>query len=128
MSNEIRNVLVVDDDPSIQELIRIILTRHGYTVNQAVDGGDGIEKYLELKPDMVISDISMPGGDGFNVAIFIRNRERDQKQTPILLISAFYDEYSNRDNSERCGADGFLAKPFTQQQLLDAIEEVKAAP
>jgi CheY-like chemotaxis protein len=126
MTRKIQNILVVDDDPSIQELIRIILTRNGYNVHQAIDGGDGIEKYLELKPDLVISDIAMPAGDGFNVAIYISNKERECRTTPVLLISAFYDEYSNRENAERCGADGFLPKPFTQKELIEAIELVKA--
>jgi len=121
---QIKNILVVDDDDSIQELIRIILTRNGYNVTQAVDGEDAIHKYMESKPDLVVSDISMPGGDGFNVAIIIRSKEKGGQKTPILLISAFYDEYSNRENAKRCGADGFLPKPFTQSQLLEAIQNI----
>jgi CheY-like chemotaxis protein len=79
---------------------------------------------LEIKPDLVISDISMPKGDGFNVAIIIRSKERDGLRVPILLISAFYDDHANLENAVRCGADAFLPKPFTQKQLIGAVEEL----
>ena len=122
MSGSEKNILIVDDDMSIQELLKIILTKNGYNVHQAIDGEEAIHKYLEGEPDLVISDISMPKGDGFNVAIIIRSKERDRPRVPILLISAFYDDHANVQNAERCGADGFLPKPFTQKQLIDAVE------
>ncbi|MBN2720559.1 MAG: response regulator [Proteobacteria bacterium] len=118
-----KNILVVDDDSSIQELLRIILSKHGYKVYQARDGEEGIEKFLEVKPDLVVSDISMPKGDGFNVAILIRCKEESVgKRVPILLISAFYDDHANQENAARCGADDFLSKPFTQKQLIEKVE------
>ena len=92
-------ILIVDDDTSIQELLRIILTKNGYTVHQATDGEQAIHKYMEVQPDLVISDISMPKGDGFNVAIIIRSKERKGQHTPILLISAFYDDHANVQNA-----------------------------
>jgi len=118
-----KNILVVDDDSSIQELLRIILSKHGYKVYQARDGEEGIEKFLEVKPDLVVSDISMPKGDGFNVAILIRCKEESVgKRVPILLISAFYDDHANQENAARCGADDFLSKPFTQRQLIEKVQ------
>lgn len=121
-------VLIVDDDASIQELIRIILTKHGYDVHQATDGEEGVIKFMEVKPDLVISDISMPKGDGFNVAILIRSKESSLgRKIPILLISAFYDDHANRENAKRCGADSFLSKPFTQKQLIEAVEDLLSA-
>jgi DNA-binding response OmpR family regulator len=123
MSDTGKSVLVVDDDESIQELIRIILTKHGYNVHMATNGEDGVIKFMEVKPDLVISDISMPKGDGFNVAILIRSKESLLgRKVPILLISAFYDDQANRENAKRCGADSFLSKPFTQKELIEAIE------
>ncbi len=123
MSNKGKDILIVDDDTSIQELLRIILTKNGYTVHQATNGEEAIHKYLEVNPDLVISDISMPKGDGFNVAIIIRSKEtRQGRKIPILLISAFYDDHANVENAERCGADAFLPKPFTQSQLMTAVE------
>jgi len=125
MSEKGKNILIVDDDASIQELLRIILTKHGYDVHQATDGEEGIVKFLEVMPDLVISDISMPKGDGFNVAILIRNKERSLGiKVPILLISAFYDDQANKENAKRCGADAFLSKPFTQKQLIEAVEKL----
>lgn len=125
MSNKGKDILIVDDDTSIQELLRIILTKNGYTVHQATNGEEAIHKYLEVNPDLVISDISMPKGDGFNVAIIIRSKEtRQGRKIPILLISAFYDDHANVENAERCGADAFLPKPFTQSQLMTAVENL----
>ncbi|NOY86927.1 MAG: response regulator [Deltaproteobacteria bacterium] len=118
------NILVVDDDPGIQEILRIVLEKQGYRVHIAEDGEKAIDRFLEVEPDLVISDISMPKGDGFNVAILIRSKEREGRKTPILMVSAFYDDQGNRDNAERCGADAFLSKPFTQRQLLDAVEKL----
>ena len=123
MTQTEKNILIVDDDSSIQELLRIILTKNGYTVHQATDGEEAIHRYMEVNPDLVISDISMPKGDGFNVAIIIRSKEKEKK-VPILLISAFYDDHANVKNAERCGADAFLPKPFTQKQLIEAVEKL----
>ncbi len=124
MTSEQKKILVIDDDPSIQEILRIILERNGYMVYRANDGEEAVNQFVNIKPDLVISDISMPKGDGFNVAIVIRSKERDDSRIPILLISAFYDDISNRENAERCGADSFLPKPFTREQLLKAVEEL----
>ncbi len=122
MTDSKGNILIIDDDPSIQEILRIILEKNGYAVHQATDGEEAVSMFLNVKPDLVVSDISMPKGDGFNVAIVIRSKEEAGQKTPILLISAFYDEVSNRENAERCGADSFLSKPFTRKQLLSAVE------
>lgn len=124
MNNNKKNILIVDDDTSIQELLKIILTKNGHIVHQATDGEEAIVKYMEVQPDLVISDISMPKGDGFNVAIIIRSKERGGPRVPILLISAFYDDHANVQNAERCGADAFLPKPFTQVQLLEAVNKL----
>ncbi len=125
MTDQEKSVLIVDDDASIQELIRIILTKQGYQVHVATDGEEGVRKFLETAPDLVISDISMPKGDGFNVAILIRSKESLLgRKVPILLISAFYDDQTNKENAARCGADAFLSKPFTRVQLLEAVENL----
>ena len=124
MTSELKKILVIDDDPSIQEILRIILERSGYQVYKAIDGEEAISQFVDIKPDLVISDISMPKGDGFNVAIVIRSKEEGDSRIPILLMSAFYDDVSNRENAERCGADSFLPKPFTRKQLLNAVGEL----
>lgn len=123
MSEKNSTILVVDDDPSIQEIIRIVLQREGYDVHLAEDGDEAIHRFNELSPDLVISDISMPKGDGFNVAIVIRSLEVERR-VPILLISAFYDNDINRENAQRCGADAFLSKPFTQTELIGMVEDL----
>lgn len=116
-------ILVIDDEFSIQEIVRLILEKQGYEVAVASDGQEAVEEFGRFDPDLVISDVAMPRGDGFNVAILIRTREAaGGRRTPILLMSAFYEEEANRGNTERCGADAFLGKPFTHAQLLEAVE------
>ncbi len=116
-------ILVIDDEFSIREIVRLVLEKQGYEVAVAGDGQEAVEVFHQQTPDLVISDVAMPRGDGFNVAILIRARESAEgKRTPILLMSAFYEEEANRDNTARCGADGFLPKPFTHAQLVEAVE------
>jgi CheY-like chemotaxis protein len=128
MNKRVENntILVVDDDPSIQEIIKIVLQREGYDVHLAEDGEEAVNRFNEVKPDLVISDISMPRGDGFNVAIVIRSLDLERK-VPILLISAFYDDDANRENAQRCGADAFLSKPFTQKELVGMVSDLLGA-
>jgi len=125
MTEQTKKILIVDDDSSIQELLRIIFSKHGYNVHQAIDGEEGVRMFMEVRPDLVVSDISMPKGDGFNVAIMIRTKEKSLGiNVPILLISAFYGDKANRENAERCGANDFLAKPFTQKQVLEKVRDL----
>jgi two-component system, OmpR family, response regulator ResD len=120
-------VLVIDDELSIQEIVRLILEKQGYEVAVAADGQEAVDAFTRFDPDLVVSDVAMPKGDGFNVAIHIRAREAEGgKRTPILLMSAFYEEESNRDNTSRCGADAFLGKPFTHAQLIEKVEGLLA--
>ncbi len=121
------SILVIDDDPTIRQIVRIILEKAGYHVLVAEDGQAAVDAFIANQVDLVLSDVAMPKGDGFNVAILIRNREmQGGKHTPILLMSAFYEMESNRDNTLRCGADAFLPKPFTHAQLLGAVEGLLA--
>jgi two-component system response regulator MprA len=120
-------ILVIDDEFSIREIVRLVLEKQGYHVEVAGDGQEAVEAFRDQAPDLVISDVAMPRGDGFNVAILIRSHEASAgKRTPILLMSAFYEEEANRDNTARCGADGFLPKPFTHAQLVEAVERLLA--
>mgnify|MGYP000762707391 CR=1 FL=1 len=110
MANE--KILVVDDDANICELLRLYLTKEGYQVTVANDGEEGLEKFNQVKPDMVLLDVMMPGEDGFAVC----RRIRSLTEVPILFLSARTDEAAVLEGLG-IGADDYLAKPFRVAEL-----------
>ena len=110
MANE--KILVVDDDTNICELLRLYLTKEGYQVTVANDGEEGLEKFNQVKPDMVLLDVMMPGEDGFAVC----RRIRGLTDAPILFLTARTDEASVLEGLG-IGADDYLAKPFRVAEL-----------
>ena len=90
MANE--KILVVDDDTNICELLRLYLTKEGYQVTTANDGEEGLEKFSQVKPDMVLLDVMMPRLDGLEVC----RRIRKMGNTPVMMlpISSRYLDYS----------------------------------
>ena len=110
MANE--KILVVDDDTNICELLRLYLTKEGYQVTVANDGEEGLEKFNQVKPDMVLLDVMMPGEDGFAVC----RRIRSLTEVPILFLSARTDEAAVLEGWAS-GADDFLSKPSGWAEL-----------
>ena len=82
MANE--KILVVDDDTNICELLRLYLTKEGYQVTVANDGEEGLEKFNQVKPDMVLLDVMMPKMDGLEVC----RRIRKAGNTPVMMLTA----------------------------------------
>ena len=82
MANE--KILVVDDDANICELLRLYLTKEGYQVTTAGDGEEGLEKFNQIKPDMVLLDVMMPRMDGLEVC----RRIRKAGNTPVMMLTA----------------------------------------
>jgi two-component system, chemotaxis family, response regulator PixH len=115
-------VLVVEDTPSQLELINNYLNDSGYIVLKAYDAKDGLEQAVNHHPDVIITDVVMPGLSGFE---FCRQLKRNPvtEKVPIIICSS-----KNKDIDRiwgmRQGADVYLTKPFTKQQLLRALESV----
>ncbi|MBF0284435.1 MAG: response regulator [Magnetococcales bacterium] len=113
-------VLVIDDDPAVLELFRVRLERLNYHVLTADGGQAGIELFDRSKPDLVLTDLRMPGVNGFEVVKHIRNTSHD---TPLIVISATV-EVEDVVNSLRLGAWDFLGKPLESHLILHrAIEK-----
>ena len=106
-------VLVVDDEKHILELARLYLTREGYEVEGVGDGNQAVAKFGQLKPDLVILDIMLPGTDGLTVCKEIRK----QSQVPIIMLTA-RDEVTDKVVGLEVGADDYLTKPFHPQELV----------
>jgi DNA-binding response OmpR family regulator len=112
-------ILVVDDDPSIRQLLTDVLEMDGHDVHLAVDGLDGIRAFELIRPDFVVLDVMMPGLDGYGVLRAIRGQEGDP--VPVLMLTAAADPASASRGWAQ-GVDHYLAKPFSADDILDLCD------
>jgi chemotaxis family two-component system response regulator PixH len=115
-------VLVVEDTPSQLELINKFLDEGGHTVIKACDAKEGLDKALEQQPDVIITDIVMPGLSGFEFCRQLKRNPATEK-VPIIICSSKNQEI-DRIWGMKQGADVYLTKPFTKQELLRALQSV----
>jgi len=115
------SILVVDDEPTIAEVIARYLERAGYETRLAGDGQDAIDAFLERAPDLVVLDLMLPGIDGLEV--MRRIRERSGRRTAIILLTARGEE-SDRVIGLRLGADDYVVKPFSPAELVARVDAV----
>lgn len=113
-------VLVVEDDNAIRTNIARLLKLEGFAVTAAADGVQGLAHAKALRPQLVISDVNMPGLDGFALVEALR-ADAALATTPVLMLTALDDRASMRKGM-KAGADDYLAKPFTRLELLEAID------
>src|SRR5712691_3181337 len=106
-------VLVVDDEAHIVELARLYLAREGYEVEGVGDGAQALARFGQLKPDLVVLDIMLPGMDGLTICREIRKTS----QVPIIMLTA-RDEVTDKVVGLELGADDYLTKPFHPQELV----------
>lgn len=119
MSRQIR-ILVVEDEEAIRAGLIDVLVFHGYDVDSAATGPDGLEKALTGKFDLVLLDIMLPGIDGYEICDRIRTEDRHQ--AVIMLTAKTSDEEIVQ--GLKLGADDYVPKPFSIQQLVLRIEAV----
>lgn len=115
-------VFVVDDDPLVCAIVEDALRSEGYVVGILNDGKGAIEVIEAKRPALVILDCAMPGVPGIEVLRQIRASPR-VFATPTLMLTA-RSSPSDRDIAERCGASGYLAKPFDRDRLVLKVEEL----
>ena len=108
-----QKVLVVDDEEHIVELARLYLSREGYQVEGVGDGSQAMARFSQVKPDLVVLDIMLPGVDGLTICREIRK----QSQVPIIMLTA-RDEITDKVVGLELGADDYLTKPFHPQELV----------
>ena len=113
------SVLIVEDDRNIADLLQMYLEKEGYAVSIAYDGGAGLAKFREEKPDMVLLDVMMPVMDGWAVCKAIRA----EAQTPIIMLTA-KSEVDDKVNGLKEGADDYITKPFEMREVLARMEAV----
>ncbi|HEX2046003.1 MAG TPA: response regulator transcription factor [Gaiellaceae bacterium] len=110
-------VLVVDDDADIRNLVRELLGRQGYTVDEAPNGRDGLRAFYAASPDLVLLDVSMPELDGWQTL----ERIRDLSDVPVVMLTARAAELE-KVRGLKAGADDYVTKPFGRQELLARVE------
>ena len=113
------SVLIVEDDANIRELLQLYLEKDGYAVTLAADGGQGLEKFRSIKPDLVLLDVMMPVMDGWEVCKAIRA----EGDTPVIMLTA-KGETDDKVAGLKAGADDYVTKPFEMKELLARIEAV----
>jgi two-component system KDP operon response regulator KdpE len=109
-------LLVVDDEPSMIRTLRTNLRGHGFQVETAETAGDALASYERRQPDLVVLDLNLPDGDGFEVV----RRIRERSGTPIIVLSARGGE-NDKVNALDLGADDYMTKPFGIDELLARI-------
>ncbi|RKJ40238.1 DNA-binding response regulator [Acutalibacter sp. 1XD8-33] len=114
-----KHILVIEDEASIQNILRIFLEDAGYQATLADDGMDGIAAFHKDSFDLVLLDIMMPRLDGYSVCEMIRN----ESSTPIILLTALDDEDSQLKGFDLL-ADDYITKPFSMPLVLKRIEAV----
>jgi DNA-binding response OmpR family regulator len=107
-----KKILVIDDDPELGKLLEVVLGPLDLSVHQAYSGVDGLKQAYMLHPDLVILDITMPGMNGFEVCL----RLREFSNFPILMLTARFNE-NDMLHGFKAGADDFLKKPFSKTEL-----------
>ena len=110
-------ILVVEDEPSLQETLAYNLKKEGYTVSAVGDGREALDLARQLKPDLIVLDLMLPRLDGFEVTRVLRK----EMTTPILMLTARDDEIDRVVGLE-VGADDYLTKPFSMRELRARVK------
>jgi DNA-binding response OmpR family regulator len=111
-------ILVVEDEPSLQETLLYNLEKQGYRVEAAGDGRSALEAARRLQPDLIVLDIMLPELDGVEVCKTLR---RENFQFPIIMLTARDDEIDRVVGLE-VGADDYLTKPFSMRELMARVK------
>jgi two-component system, OmpR family, response regulator ResD len=115
------SVLVVDDEPTIGEVVSAYLRRAGYETRVAADGFAALDAVSERSPDLIVLDLMLPGIDGLEV--MRRVRERPDRKSAIILLTAKGAE-ADRVIGLRLGADDYVVKPFSPAELVARVDAV----
>ena len=120
-------ILIIDDEPQIRSMLRLMLERVGYEVAEAPDGFEGIRRYRENPSDLIITDLIMPNKDGIGMIIDLK------KEFPKVKIIAMSGGGVNRpegylDGAKKLGAARTLTKPIDRDEMLKAVKETLKDP
>ncbi|MDK2896060.1 MAG: two-component system, OmpR family, response regulator ResD [Candidatus Atribacteria bacterium] len=112
-------ILIIEDEESVRELLRIYLEKEGFAVEMAADGEEGLAKIRRTSPDLIILDIMLPQKDGFEVCREVRQKSA----TPIIMLTARGEEL-DRVLGLELGADDYIPKPFSPREVVARVKAV----
>ena len=115
-------ILVVEDETDLREVLAYNLSREGFMVSSAGDGGEGVRTALEEKPDLILLDLMLPDVDGLEVCRRVR-QDPNIGATPIIMVTA-KDEETDVILGLGVGADDYIAKPFSVKELIARVKAV----
>ena len=116
-----KNILIVDDAAFMRMMIKDILTKNGYNVvGEAENGAKAIEKYGELKPDLVLMDITMPEVDGIAALKKIKGSDPNA----LIIMCSAMGQQAMVIEAIQSGAKDFIVKPFQAERVLEAVKKV----
>ena len=121
-----KKILIADDEASIRLLVKRLLGNN-YIVLEASDGEEAVNMAYNHKPDLILMDILMPKMDGFS-ACYALKTDWATKTMPVVMLTAVGYELNKKLGQEIMGADGYITKPFSRQDLLDAIGQFSITP
>lgn len=120
-------ILVVDDEPTIREVVRRYLERDGFHVKEAADGHTALGLLRDEPPDLLILDLMLPGVDGLTITRRLRDADNPmlmtENEVPIIMLTAKTDE-RDRIHGLELGADDYVTKPFSPQELVARVKAV----
>lgn len=120
-----KKVLVIDDSNTIRRSAEIFLKQGGYEVVLAEDGFDALSKVNDHDPDVIFCDILMPRLDGYQTCAIIKRNPRFTN-TPVIMLSS-KDGLFDKARGRMVGSEDYLTKPFTKDQLLQAVQQHRPA-
>ena len=120
----VTRILVVDDESYVRDLLKRVLTRRGHDVDVAADGEAALELMGEHRYDLVLTDVVMPGIDGFDL---LRRVKATYPAVTVIVLTGYARKQSISDFL-LYGADEYLSKPFQVQALLDSVDRVVGDP
>lgn len=115
------SILVVDDDPFIQESLKTILESDGFLVHTVSSGDEAFLLFKTFLPDIILLDITMPKMDGYEVCKIIKS-DRATKHIPVIFLTGVGSEFSMKLQGLMVGAVDYLCKPYEHEELLEKIK------
>ena len=112
-----KRILVIDDDPHVLRMVKLILSKQGAQIHTAASGMEALTQFYACRPNLVVLDVMMPDIDGWDVC----TRLRQVSDVPVLMLSALGGD-GHVVRGLKCGADDYVSKPFTDDVLIARVE------
>jgi CheY-like chemotaxis protein len=119
-----KKILLADDSITIQKVVRITLADGDYELIPVDNGDDALVKIREIRPDLILADVVMPGKDGYQVCQAVKSDPQLQ-HIPVVLLAGSFEGFDEMKGAQ-IGADGYIIKPFESQTLVSKVEELLA--